>query len=129
MKQVLLAVLLTLVPVAAFTGFHMISAQSGSKAIGLGNLSSLKAIVADVQALVDKGDITSAAARMTDYESAWDQGQTSIRPLNPTYWGNVDAASDAAIKALREPKPSVDRARKTLSALKASLDDPSKAVQ
>lgn len=128
MRQALLAILLILVPVAAFTGYHMISTQSGSKATGLGDLSSLKAIVADVQAQLDKGDVASAAARMTDYESAWDQGQTSIRPLNPTYWGNVDAASDAAIKALREPKPSVDRIRKTLSALKTSLDDPSKAV-
>jgi hypothetical protein len=128
MKQLLLAILLILVPIAAFTGFHIVMAPSAASTSGLGDLNSLKAIVADVQGRVDKGDMPGAAARMTDYEGAWDQGQTSIRPLNPVYWGHVDAASDAAIKALREPNPSADKARKTLSALIASLNDPSRAV-
>ena len=128
MKQLLLAIFLILVPVAAFTGFHIVTAPSAATTSGLGNLISLKTIVSDVQAHVDKGDMAAATARMTDYESAWDQGQTSIRPLNPEYWGHVDAASDEAIKALREPHPSADKARETLSALEASLGDPSKAV-
>ena len=128
MKQLLLAILLILVPVGAFTGFHMLTAPSAATTSGLGDLSSLKAIVSDVQAHVAKGDMAAASARMTDYEGAWDQGQTSIRPLNPEYWGHVDAASDAAIKALREAHPSPDKAKKTLSALMASLGDPAKAV-
>ena len=128
MRQLLLAIVLILVPVAAFTGFHIVTAPSPSRTTGLGDLSPLKAIVADVQAHADKGDMTAAAARMTDYESAWDQGQTSIRPLNPTYWGNVDAESDAAIKSLREPHPSPTKVKASLSALMASLDDPTKTV-
>jgi hypothetical protein len=128
MKQVLLAIVLVLVPVAAFAGFHVLTTPNVSNARGLGDLTAFKTIVTDVQVQVDKGDMVAAAARMTDYESAWDQGQTSIRPLNPTYWGNVDAASDGAIKALREPHPSPEKVRKTLSGLTASLDDPSKAA-
>ena len=128
MKQLLLAVVLISVPIAAIAGFHIITVPSAASTSGLGNLTSLKTIVTDVRTDVDKGDMTAAAARMTDYESAWDQGQTSIRPLNPTYWAHVDAASDSAIKALREPHPSADKARKTLSALMASLDNPSKSA-
>lgn len=128
MKQLLLAIILVLVPVAAFAGFHIVVAPSASSTTGLGDLTALKTIVADVQGHVAKGDMAGAAARMTDYEGAWDQGQTSIRPLNPVYWGNVDAASDGAIKALREPHPSADKAKATLSALMTSLDDPSKSV-
>ena len=128
MKQLLLAIFLILVPVAAFTGLHIVRAPSATTTSGLGDLTSLKTIVSDVQAHVDKRDMAAATARMTDYESAWDQGQTSIRPLNPEYWGHVDVASDAAIKALRESHPSADKARETLSALMASLGDPSKAV-
>jgi hypothetical protein len=128
MRQLLLAILLILVPVAAFTGFHIFTAPNASTTTGLGDLTSLKAIVSDVQAHADKGDMATAAARMTDYESAWDQGQTSIRPLNPTYWGNVDSASDVALKALREPHPSANKVKASLSALSASLDNPSKAV-
>jgi hypothetical protein len=128
MRQLLVAIILILVPVAAFTGFHIIAAPSASITTGLGDLSPLKAIVADVQADADQGDMTAAAARMTVYESAWDQGQTSIRPLNPTNWGNVDAASDAAIKSLREPHPSPNKVKGALSELMASLNDPSKTV-
>lgn len=126
MKQLLLAIVLILVPVAAFTGFQLVRAPSAATTTGLGDLTSLKTIVTDVQGHVEKGDMAAAASRMTDYESAWDQGQTSIRPLNPVYWGNVDAASDVAIKALREPHPSADKAGTALAALSASLDDPSK---
>lgn len=126
MRQLLLAVVLILVPVAAFAGFHIVMAPSAASTSGLGDLTALKAIVTDVRADVEKGDMPAASSRMTDYESAWDQGQTSIRPLNPVFWGHVDAASDVAIKALREPQPSADKAKKALSGLTASLDDPSK---
>ncbi len=128
MKQVLLAIVLILVPVAAFTAFQMVRAPSEARTTGLGDLKSLRTIVADVQGHVEKNDMAAAAARMTDYESAWDQGQTSIRPLNPVFWGHVDAASDVAIKALREPHPSAAKARKALSTLMGSLNDPSKSV-
>ena len=71
-----------------------------------------------------KGDLTAAAKRITDYESAWDEGETAIRPLNPTYWGNIDQASDAALKAMRESSPSADKVKKTLVALMAVLNNP-----
>lgn len=128
MRQLLLAIVLILVPIGAFTAFHLATTPSAASKPGLGDLASLKTIVADVQADVEKGEMAAAASRMTDYEGAWDQGETAIRPLNPEYWGHVDAASDGAIKALREPHPSADKARKTLAALMASLDDPSKPV-
>lgn len=127
MKQLLLAIVLVLVPVAAFAGFQLVVAPRAVSTTGLGDLTALKTIVADVQGHVSKGDMAAAAARMTDYESAWDLGQTSIRPLNPVYWGKVDVASDGAIKALREPHPSADKVKATLSALMASLNDPSKS--
>ena len=128
MRQLLLAIVLILVPIGAFTAFHLATTPRVASKPGLGDLASLKTIVADVQADVEKGEMAAAASRMTDYEGAWDQGETAIRPLNPEYWGHVDAASDGAIKALREPHPSADKARKTLAALMASLDDPSRPV-
>jgi len=128
MKQILLAILLIAVPVAAFTGFQVYatSKNTAPAAAGLGDLSSLKIIIADVQALAAKGDLAGAAKRVTDFESAWDQGEPAIRPLNPTFWGNIDGASDAALKALREPTPSAAKVEKNLSSLMAELTDPSK---
>lgn len=124
MKQVLLAIALILAPVAAFTGFQVYAKNESAATAGLGDLSSLKTIIADVQGIAAKGDLSAAAKRMTDYESAWDEGEAAIRPLNPAYWGNIDQASDAALKALRETSPSADKVRKTLVALMAVLNNP-----
>ena len=126
MKQVFLALALILAPVAAFTGFQVYAKSDSAATAGLGDLSSLKTIIADVQVIAAKGDLTAAGKRITDYESAWDEGEAAIRPLNPTHWGNIDHASDAALKALREASPSADKVRKTLVALTAALNDPAR---
>lgn len=124
MRQIFLAIALILAPVAVFTGFELYANNAPAKTADLGDLSSFKAIIADVQALASKGDLTAAAKRVTDYETAWDQAETTIRPLNPTYWNNIDAASDAALKALRQPTPAADKANKALAALMAVLNNP-----
>ena len=130
MRQIFLAVALIIAPVAAFTGFELLYANvAPAKTADLGDLSSFKAIIADVQALAAKGDLTAAAKRITDYETAWDQAETAIRPLNPTYWNNIDAASDAALKALRQSVPSTDKVNKTLAALMAVLNNPAQPTQ
>jgi hypothetical protein len=85
MKQVLLTIALILVPVTAFTGFQVYAKNDTAATAGLGDLSSLKAIIADVQAIAARGDLTAAAKRITDYESAWDEGrQRSVRSIRPT---------------------------------------------
>ena len=126
MKQIFLALALIAAPVAAFTGFQVYAHPAPAVTEGLGDLSYLKKIVSDVQTIAATGDLPAAERRITDYESAWDQGETAIRPLNPTYWGNIDGASDAALKALREVTPSADKVKTTLADLMAVLDDPAK---
>jgi hypothetical protein len=129
MRQIFLAIALIIAPVAAFTGFELYANSAPAKTAGLGDLSSFKTIIADVQALAAKGDLTAAAKRITDYETAWDQAEAAIRPLNPTYWNNIDAASDAALKALRQSAPSADKVNKTLTALMAVLNNPAQSTQ
>lgn len=130
MRQIFLAIALIVAPVAAFTGIELLYANNApAKTADLGDLSSFKTIIADVQALAAKGDLTAAAKRITDYETAWDQAETAIRPLNPTYWNNIDAASDAALKALRQSAPSADKVNKTLAALMAVLNNPAQPTQ
>jgi hypothetical protein len=125
MKQLFLAIALIIAPVAAFTGFEVYAKSTATSVGSLGDMSPFKVIIADVQAMAAKGDLPAAAKRITDYESAWDEAETAIRPLNPTYWGNVDAASDAALKALRQATPSIDKVNKTLLRLMMVLNDPS----
>lgn len=129
MKQIFLAIALIVAPVAAFTGFQLYANNAPAKSANLGDLSSFKAIIADVQGLAAKGDLTAASKRITDYETAWDQAETAIRPLNQDFWNNIDAASDAALKAVRQSSPSPDKVNKTLAALAAVLNNPAQPAQ
>ncbi|MEO6014848.1 MAG: hypothetical protein ABIQ30_14840 [Devosia sp.] len=125
MKQILLAIVLIALPVAVFSGYEIYAGGTAEAApAGLGDMSAFTTIIADVQALVDKGDMPAAAKRITDFESAWDQAETAIRPLNPAQWGQIDAAADAALHAVRAATPDVTKAKSTLAALMASLNDP-----
>lgn len=130
MKQFFLALLLIAVPVAAFTGFEAKYGTTSAMATGaasLGDLSALKAIIADVQSISDKGDLVAAEKRIRDFENAWDVATKTLRGLNKDDWGHVDEASDAALKDLRETKPDPAKVKVTLAALMAALNDPSKA--
>ena len=71
--------------------------------------------------------MAGAAKRITDFETAWDQAETAIRPLNQTQWGNIDQASDGALSAVRKSKPDPAAAKAALATLMATLNDPSKA--
>lgn len=129
MRQIFLVIALIAAPMAAFTSFELYANNAPAKTADLGDLSSFKTIIGDVQALASKGDLSAAAKRITDYETAWDQAETAIRPLNPSDWNNIDAASDAALKALRQPTPSADKVNKTLTALMAVLNNPAQPAQ
>ncbi|WCK79836.1 hypothetical protein [Agrobacterium fabrum] len=129
MRQIFLAIALIAAPVAAFTSFELYTNNASAKAAGLGDLSSFKAVIADVQVLASKGDLAAAAKRVTDYETAWDQAETALRPLNQSDWGNIDAASDATLKALRQSSPSADKVNKALAALMAALNNPAQPAQ
>jgi hypothetical protein len=130
MKQFLLALMLIAVPVAAFTVFEMKFAAAPAVAAGttsLGDLSKLKAIIADVQAIAEKGDFVAAEKRIRDFENDWDVASKTMRGLNKDDWGHVDDAADAAMSDLRESAPDAAKVKVTLAALMASLNDPSKA--
>ena len=125
MKQLLLATALIAVPVAAFTGFNLFTAQATVQSAGLGDLSPMRTVIADVQTIAASGDFTAAEKRITDFETAWDDAAAAMRPLDPGAWGNVDQAADDALSALRDPAPAADTVTTTLAALSGALTDPS----
>ena len=127
MKQLLLAIALIAVPVAAFTAFTLYQSSHSSAAASsasLGDLSAFQSIIADVQTIVGAGDLAAAETRITDFETAWDEAEGTLRPLNTNSWGNVDDAADAALGALRSRTPKLDQVNATLILLMAELDNP-----
>ena len=76
------------------------------------------------EAIAASGDLAKAKARVADFETAWDDAAETMRPLNPTAWGNVDEAADKALSALRSDVPEKDEVNGTLTGLLAAIDDP-----
>jgi hypothetical protein len=124
MKQILLATALILAPVGAFTAFEMTFVGAAQADASLGDLSPMKAIIADVQKIVATGDMAAAAARITDFETAWDDAEAGMRPLNPDAWSKIDDAADKALKSLRKGTPTAEVVNPALTNLMAALDNP-----
>ena len=127
MKQFLLAVILVLVPVALFSAYQINVAQPPLAATvansNLGDLSQFKTIITDVQAIAAKGDLAAAERRATDFETAWDDAQAKLRPLDSAAWGEIDSAADATFRALRAANPDTQSVTTALAALAATLDN------
>ena len=124
MKQILLAVALIALPVAAFTGFNRYVAKATVQTASLGDMQPFQTIIADVQTIATKGDMVAAETRITDFETAWDAAAAAMRPLNSNAWGLVDDAADAALGALRQSTPVAGDVTATLAMLMAALQNP-----
>jgi hypothetical protein len=135
MRNLMLSVALIAAPVGMFTvAYTALAPTTGqaeaainSSGPSLGDMSAFTAIITDVQGIAASGDFTAAEKRITDFETAWDDAQNTLRPVNTTYWGNVDIAADAALDALRSGAPDAAGVTATLADLQAELADPAKA--
>lgn len=122
MKKWPLLVALLATPVFLSQTFD--TAYAGQSIGKLGNLTPLETIASDTLVLVDKGDLEAAKKRITDFETAWDKAEPTMRPKNIDEWGVIDDAADAAITSLRASKPKVADAKTTVLALIDTLKNP-----
>ena len=132
MRQLLLATALIALPVAAFTGYNVYAARAAVTAnapsASLGDLSSFRTIITDVQAIAAKGDLVAAKTRIKDFEIAWDDNETGLKPMDPAHWGLIDEAADGALTALRTNTPDPAHVTETLVSLQAALQDAGSAT-
>ena len=80
------------------------ASRSGPNA-ALGDLSSFRTITQDTLGLLQRGDQSGATSRVTDLETAWDQGQGRLQARDDAAWTRVDGKVDTVLKSLRASSP------------------------
>ena len=131
-------IVVTVVLVTALTGYwvrkHELSADSGPPAPAeaspqsplspLGDLTSFQVITQDTLNLVNAGNQSGAATRVTDLETAWDNSEARLKPKDPATWHDVDDKIDAVLRALRSTQPNPPTEKATLTTLLSTLSTP-----
>ncbi len=88
----------------------------------LGDLSAYRKIAEDMRRMVGAGDFSGAKTRAGDLESAWDNAQTKLRPMNPEKWTLLDNAIDDVLKKVRSAQPNGAATKASLESLIAVID-------
>jgi uncharacterized membrane-anchored protein len=106
------AVVLALLLLVSGSGYYLRRSQlqkqaaaSVSPTAPLGDLSVFRKIAEDMLSLVRAGDMSGAKSRADDLETAWDNAQARLHPMNPEKWTVMDSAIDDVLKKVRSTQP------------------------
>ncbi|ORA38748.1 hypothetical protein [Mycobacterium aquaticum] len=84
-------------------------------------VTKYRGIVQDTLVKVNAGDQTGAVTRIKDLETAWDDDQATLQPMDNAGWAVLDGQIDQVLSALRAPSPDQATETRTLNQLLTSL--------
>lgn len=95
--------------------------QSATAQFPPATVTKYRGIVQDTLVKLNAGDQAGATTRIKDLETAWDDDQTTLQPMDNTGWAALDGQIDQVLSALRAPTPDPATESQTLTQLLASL--------
>ncbi|AZS35749.1 hypothetical protein CVS47_00346 [Microbacterium lemovicicum] len=101
-----------------------VTLAAGQSAIALfprDKVSRYQTIATDTLALLAADDQANATAHITDLETAWDEDQTALQPLDNTGWTYLDGKIDTVLTELRAPTPDITAEKNALNDFLAAL--------
>jgi Repeat of Unknown Function (DUF347) len=84
-------------------------------------IAKFRVITQDTLAKVQARDQAGATNRIKDLETAWDDDQATLQPINSTAWSILDRQIDAVLKALRSSSPDTNSQTQALTTLLVDL--------
>ena len=84
-------------------------------------VTKFRTITADTLAKVQAGDQAGATARVKDLETAWDDDQATLQPMDDTGWTVLDGRIDDVLTALRAENPDPTSEKRALTELLTTL--------
>jgi uncharacterized membrane-anchored protein len=84
-------------------------------------VAKFRTIAQDTLGKVQAGDQAAATARVKDLETAWDDGESTLRPMDDGGWTVLDGQIDQVLKTLRASNPDPAAEKQTLTTLLTSL--------
>lgn len=85
------------------------------------DVANFRTITQDTQTKVAAGDQAGAVTRIKDLETAWDDAQPTLQPMDDTTWTAIDGRIDAVLTAIRDTNPDPTTEKQTLGNLLTAL--------
>jgi len=89
---------------AAATGTTL-TPQQATQSFPADDIAELRTITQDALTKVSAGDQSGAASAATDLETAWDDDQAKLEPLDNAAWTFLDGQIDAVLQSIRAKSP------------------------